>query len=141
ALDKIENKLQPGFRESISNTMQMTMIEHGSDESIQLPFSVDDAKISPLLEAEMLELLNAERRAQKLPELIADTALREVARAHSSDMLLRSYFSHISPDGASPFDRIQAANIRYLAAGENLALAQSVSIAHQGLMNSPGHRA
>jgi uncharacterized protein YkwD len=28
-----------------------------------------------------------------------------------------------------------------MAAGENLALAQTLSIAHTGLMHSPGHRA
>ena len=32
-------------------------------------------------------------------------------------------------------------NIKFSAAGENLALAPNVSLAHQGLMNSPGHRA
>jgi uncharacterized protein YkwD len=32
-------------------------------------------------------------------------------------------------------------NVRFLTAGENLALAQTVTVAHTGLMNSPGHRA
>jgi uncharacterized protein YkwD len=36
---------------------------------------------------------------------------------------------------------MKAHNINYIAAGENLALAQTVEIAHMGLMNSPGHRA
>jgi uncharacterized protein YkwD len=31
--------------------------------------------------------------------------------------------------------------VRFLIAGENLALAPSVPLAHAGLMNSPGHRA
>jgi uncharacterized protein YkwD len=30
--------------------------------------------------------------------------------------------------------------VRFLAAGENLALAPSLQVAHNGLMNSPGHR-
>ncbi|MBV9988254.1 MAG: hypothetical protein JO301_11270, partial [Chitinophagaceae bacterium] len=34
-----------------------------------------------------------------------------------------------------------AAHIRYMAAGENLALARTPPMAHTGLMNSPGHRA
>jgi uncharacterized protein YkwD len=33
------------------------------------------------------------------------------------------------------------ANVRFLTAGENLALAPTLEIAHRGLMNSPGHRA
>ena len=73
--------------------------------------------------------------------LLADPELRNVARAHSADMFARGYFSHINPDGENPFYRISAAEINYLSAGENLALAQTLQIAHTGLMNSPGHRA
>ena len=64
-----------------------------------------------------------------------------LARRHSRDMFARGYFSHISPEGRSPGDRIRAARVRFRTAGENLALAQSLEIAHEGLMNSPGHRA
>jgi uncharacterized protein YkwD len=32
-------------------------------------------------------------------------------------------------------------DVRFRTAGENLALAPSLQIAHTGLMNSPGHRA
>ena len=51
------------------------------------------------------------------------------------------FFGHDNPDGKDPFDRMKAANVRFMAAGENLALAQTVEIAHTNLMNSPGHRA
>src|SRR6185503_18152883 len=51
------------------------------------------------------------------------------------------YFAHETPEGLSPFDRMRAANVRFLVAGENLALAPTLSLAHTGLMNSPGHRA
>jgi uncharacterized protein YkwD len=40
----------------------------------------------------------------------------------------------------SPFDRLAAAKISYTRAGENLAYAHSVAIAHRGLMESQGHR-
>src|SRR5690606_32347002 len=93
------------------------------------------------LEAEMLDLINAERKKQNLAILKPDSELTEVARNHSRDMFARSYFSHNTPDGLSPFDRIRKANIMFLSAGENLALAQTLQIAHEGLMNSPGHRA
>jgi uncharacterized protein YkwD len=69
------------------------------------------------------------------------TDLTEVARAHSADMLARGYFSHHSPEGKSAFDRLRAAKISFRLAGENLAFAPTVKLAHQGLMNSPGHRA
>ena len=36
---------------------------------------------------------------------------------------------------------MRAVGVTYQAAGENLALAPTVQVAHEGLMNSPGHRA
>ena len=67
--------------------------------------------------------------------------MTKLARAHSNDMFVRGYFAHNTPEGKNPFDRMKEARISYLAAGENLALAQTLEIAHTGLMNSPGHRA
>ena len=65
----------------------------------------------------------------------------EVARRHSVDMFARGYFAHDTPEGRDPFERMREANVRFLTAGENLALAPTVQVAHRGLMNSPGHRA
>ena len=93
------------------------------------------------LEAQMVDLVNQERIQRGLRPFQADPELTEVARAHSRDMFARGYFAHITPDGKSPFDRMDEAHVQYLTAGENLALAHSLSIAHNGLMNSPGHRA
>ncbi|MEH7309085.1 CAP domain-containing protein [Neobacillus drentensis] len=43
--------------------------------------------------------------------------------------------------GQSPFDRMKADDISFHLAGENLAYGQFSSIfAHEGLMNSLGHR-
>lgn len=36
---------------------------------------------------------------------------------------------------------MENAGIKFVAAGENLALAPSTELAMEGLMNSPGHRA
>ena len=89
----------------------------------------------------MLQLINRERVAAGLKPLAPDPELTEVARRHSADMFARGYFAHVSPEGRDPFDRMRAANIRFVTAGENLALAPTLQIAHTGLMNSPGHRA
>ena len=103
--------------------------------------SVGDLAPDPAAEERMLELLNAERSRAGLRLLAADEPLREVARVHSLEMMRLNYFSHTSPTAGSPFDRMRAAGIRFVVAGENLAFAPNVDIAHQGLMNSPGHRA
>jgi uncharacterized protein YkwD len=56
-------------------------------------------------------------------------------------MFARGYFAHDTPEGVDPFQRMQQAGIVFGIAGENLALAPTLDMAHNGLMNSPGHRA
>ncbi|MBA4139905.1 MAG: hypothetical protein H0X70_05290, partial [Segetibacter sp.] len=116
-------------------------VEPTSEKSVKLPFTVTKYKVRPDLEARMLDLVNEERAKAGLKPLKPDPEIQVVARKHSADMFARGYFSHINPDGEDPFDRMRKGGIRFLAAGENLALAQTLTIAHNGLMNSPGHRA
>jgi uncharacterized protein YkwD/uncharacterized membrane protein required for colicin V production len=138
--ERVEAALTPIFGDAITQTLTMLTVKPESDETVALPFAVTDARPRPDLEAEMLELINGERVKAGLAPLAADPALTEVARAHSADMLARKYFGHNTPEGATPFDRIDAAGVPYRTAGENLALAPTLSLAHTGLMNSPGHR-
>lgn len=104
-------------------------------------YATDYYNIRPDLEQQMLQLVNAERKKKGLKSLVADEQLKKVARAHSSDMLKRGYFSHITPEGKDPFYRMKKAGITYKNAGENLAYASTLAKAHKGLMNSPSHRA
>lgn len=134
-------KLAPVFDEAIKQTINSLTVKPGSEERINLTFKIDDAVPSPNYEAAMLQLVNKERQKHGLRLLEADSEMRQVARLHSQDMFQRGYFSHDTPEGKDPFDRMRAANIRFETAGENLALAQTVEIAHVNLMNSPGHRA
>lgn len=53
--------------------------------------------------------------------LAMNASLRSAARKHSEDMLQRNYFDHDSPEGVSPFDRMQAEGFSFTTAGENLA--------------------
>ena len=88
----------------------------------------------------MASLINIERKKRGLSEIYVDEKLREAARLHAKDMLERGYFSHYTPEGISPFDRMEAANVAYKFAGENLAFAPDIQIAMNGLMKSQGHR-
>ncbi len=94
----------------------------------------------PEAEQEMLKLVNGERTSRGLPALELDPRLVPIARQHSEEMFRLKYFGHQSPVSGSPFDRLAAAKISYSRAGENLAYAQSVAVAHRGLMDSQGHR-
>ncbi len=137
----LETALRPVFGEAIAETLNLLTIRPESHERVSLRYTVPAPRPRPDLEAKMLLLVNKERIAAGLKPLAPDPELTELARKHSADMFARGYFAHVTPEGRDPFDRMQAAGVRFLAAGENLALAPTVEIAHTGLMNSPGHRA
>lgn len=140
--DVLEAKLTPIFAEPLRQTLnRRTTINPGSNERVELPFETENFRPRPDLEAAMLELVNGERAAEGLAPLAPDPEMTEVARRHSADMFSRGYFSHNTPENKTPFDRMRAGGVRFLTAGENLALAPTLQIAHNGLMDSPGHRA
>ncbi len=129
------------FGEAIREGLTFLTVGTGTTELIRIPAQTKDVVADFKAERKMLALLNKERAAKGLKALAMDSKLRTLARKHSRDMFARGYFAHVDPDGKSPFDRMREAEIEYAEAGENLAKAPSVSIAHRGLMNSPGHRA
>ena len=139
--EQLEGELRPVFGDAIARTLNLLTIRPDSNERVELPFTVQNPRPRPDLEKEMLDLVNKERQANGLNPLAPDPELTEVARKHSTDMFARGYFAHDTPEGLSPFDRMHAANVRFATAGENLALAPTLPLAHTGLMNSPGHRA
>ena len=112
-----------------------------TEGAVRLNFTVQDALPDPTSEQAMLDLVNQERMSRGLLPLEMDGELRLLARAHADDMFKRGYFSHDTPEGIDPFERMRQANISYGVAGENLALAPTLEMAHRGLMDSPGHRA
>jgi uncharacterized protein YkwD len=137
----IEARFAPIFDPAVRRTMQALTVPPDSRGSIKLPFRVENARNRPDLEAAMLELVNAERAKQGLKPLQADAEIAEVARAHGRDMFARGYFSHVTPEKKDLSERLRQGKVRFLVAGENLAHAPTLARAHQGLMNSPGHRA
>jgi len=140
-IEHVEAALHPVFGEAITKTLNLLTVRPESNERVTLPYKVAAPRPRPELEAGMLDMINAERIAKGERPLTADPELVQVARQHSTDMFTRGYFAHVTPEGRDPFERMREANVRFATAGENLALAPSVQIAHQGLMKSPGHRA
>jgi uncharacterized protein YkwD/uncharacterized membrane protein required for colicin V production len=108
-------------------------------ENVAVP-RTQDVQLDSEAETRMLELLNGERVKAGLAPLIPDDRLRDVARGHSQEMFRLGYFAHVSPTDGSPADRLQRVGIPFATAGENLAYAPTVEVAHAGLMASPGHR-
>jgi uncharacterized protein YkwD len=105
------------------------------------------------LERQMWVLVNHDRLN---PETFAETggrvqplkwneSLAAVARAHSRNMLEQRFFNHVDPDGRTFSTRINEAGIPWQAAGENIAIYETVSGAEAAFMNEPrfqhNHRA
>lgn len=137
----LEERLSPVFDEAVSKTINKLTVDPESSKSYDLKFTVEKPKIREDLEAQMLEMVNGERAKEGLHPLKPDPEMREVARAHSRDMFAKGYFAHMNQENLSPAQRARNAGVKFMTAGENLALGPTLKICHQGLMNSPGHRA
>ncbi|WP_409304222.1 CAP domain-containing protein [Peribacillus sp. SCS-155] len=92
-------------------------------------------------EYQLFDVTNASRVNHNLPVLQWSPEVQVTARGHSADMAKNNYFNHTNQQGQSPFDRMEEDKLVFTTAGENLAAGQFSSIfAHEGLMNSLGHR-
>ena len=86
-------------------------------------FARETASLSDLVQAraDMLARVNAERAKDGRPPLKLDPRLNEAAQKHAEDMLLRSYYSHFSPEKTSPADRARKAGYAPRIVAENIA--------------------
>ncbi|MFD3413970.1 sigma-70 family RNA polymerase sigma factor [Streptomyces cyaneofuscatus] len=91
---------------------------------------------------QVLQIVNTERAKEGCGPVTSNDLLATAAQRHSADMASRDYFSHTSPDGTDPGDRITAAGYRWSTYGENIAKGQRTPAdVMQAWMDSPGHRA
>ncbi|MCL5010490.1 MAG: CvpA family protein [Patescibacteria group bacterium] len=137
----VEQDLRNVFGKGLDETLNFLTVEPKSNELIKLSFKTSNFHIDYASERKMFSMVNAQRTSRNIQPLSLDARLQAVARAHCEDMFKRGYFSHYTPEGLSPFDRMGEADISFTYAGENLAFAPNVELAMQGLMKSPGHRA
>jgi uncharacterized protein YkwD len=91
--------------------------------------------------ADLLRMLEEERRQQGLPALDRDARLDAIALAHSTDMRDHDFVAHTSPTTGTAADRVRAAQLRSGLVLENIGRGYSASEIQSGLLGSPGHRA
>jgi uncharacterized protein YkwD len=89
----------------------------------------------------VVDLINEHRRTVNCPALQWISVVASVAQSHSSDMVRRNFFSHTTPEGLSPFQRLERVGIKYTRAAENIAAGQTTGeqVFHSWL-SSAGHR-
>ncbi|WP_254052776.1 CAP domain-containing protein [Bacillus sp. V59.32b] len=130
------------FDKHQNNTLTSIQIVSKGLEQNKKDFYTEGSKqLMEGLEYQLFDVTNATRVNHDLPILTWDNHVRGTARDHSTDMAENQYFNHTNPKGQSPFDRMKEDDVFFTVAGENLASGQFSSIfAHEGLMNSMGHR-
>jgi len=136
---KLEAELEAVFSDSSESLIYLTN-KNANDETTALGFTSQSDKIDEVSENRLIDRINYERLQAGLQPVKEDILIRNVARAHSRDMLIKGYFSHNSQDGRNLMQRLVQAGVSFASAAENLALAPTAELAHVGLMNSPKHR-
>ncbi|MDA0632473.1 CAP domain-containing protein, partial [Nonomuraea sp. MCN248] len=86
----------------------------------------DDQSIRsmPGMAADVVRLTNAARARKGCRPLTSDPRLTRAARTHSMEMARSGQFTHESPDGSSPWDRMERAGYRNGTA-ENIGVGYS----------------
>jgi hypothetical protein len=84
---------------------------------------------------------NDYRSRSNLPALHTNDALTRAAQAKADNMVSENYWSHVAPDGTTPWYYFQKVGYSYSVAGENLAYGFSTSDqVVTAWMNSQEHR-
>ncbi|MEU8246970.1 CAP domain-containing protein [Nonomuraea sp. NPDC048916] len=97
-------------------------------------------QVSSSLAARVVSLTNAARAKHGCGPLRVDGRLTRAARAHSLEMARSGRFAHDSPDGRSPWDRMESAGYR-AGAAENIGRGySSAEEAVRGWLDSRDHR-
>ena len=93
------------------------------------------------MKQQVVNLVNQERKQRGLKLYQDNTKVAKVAQIKAEDMRDNNYFSHQSPTYGSPFEMLKQFNVKYTAAGENIAKGQrTAEEVMNSWMNSPGHR-
>lgn len=87
-------------------------------------------------------LVNEERAEHGLAPLTAESRLRRAAQVHTDDMAARGYFSHSSPEGSRPEQRIAQQGYAASATAENIAngAATAADVVDMWMESDAGHR-
>jgi uncharacterized protein YkwD len=110
--------------------------------------SAASAEPEPNVRTALRCLVNATRQQHGLPAVRSSSRLNLAADLHSTDMVARSYFAHVTPEGRSMTDRVRATG--YLGGSGDWALGEDIGWGtgsastpdsiFQAFMNSPPHR-
>ena len=98
--------------------------------------------LAAVLPGALTALTNTDRAQNGVQELTEDSLLVKAAQEKADDMAAKGYFSHVTPDGKTPWYWLDQVGYRYTYAGENLAVNFTDSKdVEDAWMKSPAHHA
>lgn len=97
--------------------------------------------MASVLPSIVIDYANTDRAKVKEGTLRENPLLAKAAEEKAIDMATRGYFSHVGPNGETPWTWLDKVGYNYVYAGENLAVNffDSADV-HRAWMNSPAHR-
>ncbi|HAS74393.1 MAG TPA: hypothetical protein DCS67_09640 [Clostridiales bacterium UBA8960] len=117
------------------------IIDGAVEAAFRSQYGTPSTALRNAFEKQLFDLTNVYRLAFGKPILKWSEPTAVVARKHSQDMAVRSFFDHTNPSGYSPFDRLLADGVNFSLAAENIAAGYTNAFSvHSGWINSPGHR-
>ena len=129
-----------GLLKAALSDLSFLAIKTGTEEKVDLGFKALEVTEDAQAEEKMLVMVNNERTTRGLKPLTMNEEARKAARDYGKYLFKNGIFSHTDLEGKGPADRLKNYDVTFTMAGENLAYAQGLEEAHQGLMDSKGHR-
>lgn len=121
---KVRARTYQASLEALESRQLLSGVEPTAVEQLYLE-QLNDARANPPAYGQSIGLdLSNVAAAQPLA---FDTRLIDAARQHSQDMAARHYFDHNTPEGITPFQRIQAAGFLFSAAAEAISSGESTT--------------
>ena len=88
---------------------------------------------------ELLKDINRIRRNNGLNKVKELSKLSQASYQHSKDMAENNFFSHLSSKKENPSQRLKNSGIRFEKILENISQASKLCLAHNDILESPGH--
>lgn len=109
--------------------------------AMMLVFSSSASDASDITSDMVIELANKARIGANVATLKKNDLLQKAAEKKAQDIIEKNYFSHVSPNGTSPWDLIDEVGYDYRFAGENLAINfTNAEEQQEAWMTSPTHK-
>jgi len=127
---------------SINKITELTGSSSYVDGCLEIGRAIEvEIQLRPDLALELISIINEHRVDLSLDYLESRQNLSDVAEEYAHKMYTQGFFCHQDPlDSSEAKERLENNNINFNSIGENLALAASIDLAHESILQSPKHK-